>query len=150
LDFSVLLFEVVTIDLHYMTDRQERFDLKMSKLKILRKQRPLHLGCPWGKIKHIKHYFKVNYPFKRTQNPQYWVGLATETWTVFCIWVIWVENELHVTKWPVTNPDNTSTDETAGHSENHLKPHAVHDGNYQKSWVINNVDIYACISTCLN
>jgi len=23
-----MLFEVVTIDLHYMTDRQERFDLK--------------------------------------------------------------------------------------------------------------------------
>jgi len=28
-----LLLEVVTIDLHYMTDRQERFDLKISKLK---------------------------------------------------------------------------------------------------------------------
>jgi len=28
-----MLFEVVTIDLHYMTDRQERFDLKISKLK---------------------------------------------------------------------------------------------------------------------
>jgi len=26
-----MLFEVVTIDLHYMTDRQERFDLKISK-----------------------------------------------------------------------------------------------------------------------
>jgi len=34
-----MLFEVVTIDLYYMTDRQERFDLKISKLK-------LHLGCP--------------------------------------------------------------------------------------------------------
>jgi len=45
----------VTIDLHYMTDRQERFDLKISKLKILLKQRHLHLGCPWGKIKHIKN-----------------------------------------------------------------------------------------------
>jgi len=32
---------VVTIDLHYMTDRQERFDLKISKLKLLRKQRHL-------------------------------------------------------------------------------------------------------------
>jgi len=41
-----MLFEVVTIDLHYMTDRQERFDLKISKLKLLRKQRHLHLGCP--------------------------------------------------------------------------------------------------------
>jgi len=38
--------EVVTIDLHYMTDRQERLDLKISKLKIVRKQRHLHLGCP--------------------------------------------------------------------------------------------------------
>jgi len=37
-----MLFEVVTIDLHYMTDRQERFDLKM----LLQKQRHLHLGCP--------------------------------------------------------------------------------------------------------
>jgi len=33
-----MLFQVVTIDLHYMTDRQERLDLKISKLKILRKQ----------------------------------------------------------------------------------------------------------------
>jgi len=43
LDFSVLLFEVVTIDLHYMTDKQQRFDLKILKLKILLKQRCLHL-----------------------------------------------------------------------------------------------------------
>jgi len=34
-----MLFEVVTIDLDYMTVRQERFDLKISKLKILWKQR---------------------------------------------------------------------------------------------------------------
>jgi len=40
---------VVTIDLHYMTDRHERFDLKISKLKILWKQRHLHLG---DKLKH--------------------------------------------------------------------------------------------------
>jgi len=40
-----MLFEVVTIDLHYMTDT-ERFDLKISKLKLLWKQRHLHLGCP--------------------------------------------------------------------------------------------------------
>jgi len=40
-----MLFEVVTIDLLYMTNRQERFDLKISKLKLL-KQRHLHLGCP--------------------------------------------------------------------------------------------------------
>jgi len=30
-----MLFEVVTIDLHYMTDRHEQFNLKISKLKIL-------------------------------------------------------------------------------------------------------------------
>jgi len=41
-----MLFEVVTIDLHYMTDRHEWFDLKISKLKILWKQKYLHLGCP--------------------------------------------------------------------------------------------------------
>jgi len=40
-----MLFEVVTIDPHYMTDRQERFDLKPSKLKLLQKQRHLHFGC---------------------------------------------------------------------------------------------------------
>jgi len=32
LDFSVHGFKVVTIDLHYMTDRQERFDLKILSL----------------------------------------------------------------------------------------------------------------------
>jgi len=36
-----ILFEVVTINLHYMTDRKERFDLKISKLKLLWKQRHL-------------------------------------------------------------------------------------------------------------
>jgi len=41
-----MLFEVVTIDLHYMTYRQERFDLKISKFKLLQKQRHLHLGGP--------------------------------------------------------------------------------------------------------
>jgi len=29
--FLCMLFEVVTIDLHYMTNRQEQFDLKISK-----------------------------------------------------------------------------------------------------------------------
>jgi len=37
-----MLFEVDPIDLYYMT---ERFDLKISKLKTLWKQRHLHLGC---------------------------------------------------------------------------------------------------------
>jgi len=45
-----MLFEVNPwvdpIYLHYMTDRQQRFDLKISKLKILwKKKRHLHLGC---------------------------------------------------------------------------------------------------------
>ncbi len=35
---------------HYMTDRLERFDLKTSKLDLLKKKRHLHLGCPWGKL----------------------------------------------------------------------------------------------------
>jgi len=45
LDFNVQAFEfeVVTIDLQYMTDRQERFDLEISKLKLLWKQKHLHL-----------------------------------------------------------------------------------------------------------
>jgi len=58
-----MLFEVVTIDLHYMTDRQERFDLKISKLKILRKQRHLHLGCPQVKLKHTKNSFQSELVF---------------------------------------------------------------------------------------
>ncbi len=37
-----------------MTDRLERFDLKTSKLDLLKKKRHLHLGCPWGKLIHIK------------------------------------------------------------------------------------------------
>jgi len=41
-----MLFEVVTIGLHFMTDRHERFDLKISKLKLLWKQLHLHFGCP--------------------------------------------------------------------------------------------------------
>jgi len=36
-----MLFEVGSIDLHYMTDRQQRLDRKISKLKILWKQRYL-------------------------------------------------------------------------------------------------------------
>jgi len=36
-----MLIEVVTIDLQYMTNRCERFDQKISKLKLLKKQRHL-------------------------------------------------------------------------------------------------------------
>jgi len=56
-----MLFEVVTIDLHYLTDRQERFDLKISKLRIFWKQR--HLDALEVSYNVSKIYFKVNYPF---------------------------------------------------------------------------------------
>jgi len=49
-----MLFKEIPIHLHYMTDRQERFDQKISKLKILWKQKHLHLECPCGKLKHLK------------------------------------------------------------------------------------------------
>jgi len=39
-----MLFEVVTIDLHYMTNRHKGFNLKISKLKLLQNQTQLHLG----------------------------------------------------------------------------------------------------------
>jgi len=54
LDLSVHALEVVTIDLHYMTDRP--IWPKISKLKLLWKQRHLH------QLKHTKNW-KVNYPF---------------------------------------------------------------------------------------
>ncbi len=43
---------------HYMTDRLERFDLKTSKLDLLKKKRHLHLGCPWGKLIDTKFLFQ--------------------------------------------------------------------------------------------
>ncbi len=52
--FFFPLIETVTYTCHYMTDRLERFDLKTSKLDLLKKKRHLHLGCPWGKLIHIK------------------------------------------------------------------------------------------------
>jgi len=62
-----MLFEVVTIDLHYMTDRQQRFDLKMSKLKILWNQR--HILDALEVSQNIsKMNFKVNYPFNYIQH----------------------------------------------------------------------------------
>ncbi len=48
--FFFPLIETVTYTCHYMTDRLERFDLKTSKLYLLKKKRHLHLGCPWGKL----------------------------------------------------------------------------------------------------
>ncbi len=48
--FFFPLIETVTYTCHYMTDRLEPFDLKTSKLDLLKKKRHLHLGCPWGKL----------------------------------------------------------------------------------------------------
>ncbi len=48
--FFFPLIETVTYTCHYMTDRLERFDLKISKLDLLKKKRHLHLGCPWGNL----------------------------------------------------------------------------------------------------
>ncbi len=48
--FFFPLIETVTYTCHYMTDRLERFDLKTSKLDLLKKKRHPHLGCPWGKL----------------------------------------------------------------------------------------------------
>ncbi len=48
--FFFPLIETVTYTCHYMTDRLERFDLKTSKLDLLKKKRHLHLGCPWGNL----------------------------------------------------------------------------------------------------
>ncbi len=48
--FFFPLIETVTYTCHYMTDRLERFDLKTSKLDLLKKKRHLHFGCPWGKL----------------------------------------------------------------------------------------------------
>jgi len=55
-EWWLLLFVVDPIYLHYMTGRQERFDLKISKLKLLWKQRHIHLGCPWCRLK-LMHCF---------------------------------------------------------------------------------------------
>ncbi len=48
--FFFPLIETDTYTCHYMTDRLERFDLKTSKLDLLKKKRHLHLECPWGKL----------------------------------------------------------------------------------------------------
>jgi len=47
-----MLFEVVTIDLHYMTDRQQRFDLKISKSDIY--SRPLFIV--WNRLKPFEQF----------------------------------------------------------------------------------------------
>jgi len=46
-----MLFEMVTIDLHYMTNRTVGpKNIKSLLWKVLWKQRHLHLWCPWGKL----------------------------------------------------------------------------------------------------
>jgi len=52
-----ILLEVDPIFDWKISKRQQRFDRKISKLKILWKPGHLHLGCSWGKLKHIKNYF---------------------------------------------------------------------------------------------
>ncbi len=39
---------VSPIDCHYMTDRLQRFELKIFVYVLLKKQSHLHLGCPGG------------------------------------------------------------------------------------------------------
>ncbi len=46
---------VSPIDCNYMTDRLQRFELKIFVCVLLKKQSHLHLGCPWGK--RIKNKF---------------------------------------------------------------------------------------------
>ncbi len=62
--FFFPLIETVTYTCHYMTDRLERFDLKTSKLDLLKKKDTYildALGVSW----YISNFnFKVNYPFK--------------------------------------------------------------------------------------
>ncbi len=43
----------VPINWHYLTDRLQRFELKISVCVLLKKQSHLHLGCPGGKQIHI-------------------------------------------------------------------------------------------------
>jgi len=52
-----MLSEVDPIDLHYMTDRHKRFDLKISKFKLLWKQRQ---GKGKGKIRNVYKAFLFN------------------------------------------------------------------------------------------
>ncbi len=48
---------VSPIDCYYMTDRLQRFELKIFVCVLLKKQSHLHLGCPWGKQINIKCSF---------------------------------------------------------------------------------------------
>jgi len=70
----------VTIDLHYMTDRQERFDLKISKLKILWKQRHLHLTSStylWTQHKLVFFWFRRNSKRQQLYRLRWWARTVT-------------------------------------------------------------------------
>ncbi len=47
--FFFTLKDSALIDWHYMTDRPQRFDLKIVVYVLLKKQSHLHIGCPRGK-----------------------------------------------------------------------------------------------------
>ncbi len=48
---------VSPIDWYYMTDRLQRFELKIFVCVLLKKQSHLHIECPWGKQINIKFSF---------------------------------------------------------------------------------------------
>ncbi len=88
--FFFPLIETVTYTCHYMTDRLERFDLKTSKLDLLKKKRHLHLGCPWGKLMTFDIYIYQTLLAKATYSAfrlymfyQYVCSLRIEP-TTFC------------------------------------------------------------------
>ncbi len=45
------------INWHYVTDRLQRFELKIFVCVLLKKQSNLHLGCPGGKNINIQFSF---------------------------------------------------------------------------------------------
>ncbi len=55
--FFLSLKAVGHIDCRYMTDRLQRFELKIFVCVLLKKQRHLHLGCPGGKQINITFTF---------------------------------------------------------------------------------------------
>ncbi len=62
--FFFPLIETVTYTCHYMTDRLERFDLKTSKLDLLKKKKDTYILDALGVSWYIPNFnFKVNYPF---------------------------------------------------------------------------------------
>ncbi len=65
------------IDCHYITDRLQRFELKIFVCVLLKKQSHLHLGWPGGKQINIKFSIWVNYHFNislHTQSTFLWGG----------------------------------------------------------------------------